>query len=173
MLDGSVSFDPSGVPGDTYYQWQCFMPVYPPRAVESTGLTSGPCLDFDLSPLSLPEAAVASIAADTMLMVPGDQDGLEHVITLTVQKVSFVGGVGDVRNSTAAISLYVVPGDPPEVFIDALKLPKAVSLPRPPARRLRGFGLTLSRCPAAEPQPAPQADSLRHVQHSQRPNRPR
>ena len=104
----------------------------PPRAVDSTGLTSGPCLDFDLSPLSLPEEAVASIAADTMLMVPGDQDGLEHVITLTVQKVSFVGGVGDVRNSTAAISLYVVPGDPPEVFIDALKLPKAVSLPRPP-----------------------------------------
>jgi hypothetical protein len=126
VLDGSVSIDPSGVDGATYYSWECFMPQYPPNAVEhEQGRTSGPCLDYNLEPLSFPSQGVVEIPADSMLMIPGDQDGLEHVITLTMQKATFIGGVADFRNATAQISLYVVPGDPPQVFIDALKLPKA------------------------------------------------
>lgn len=126
VLDGTVSRDPSGVRGTTYYSWACFMPEYPPNAIEhEQGRTSGPCLSYDLEPLRLPSQGKIEFPADSLLMIPGDQDGLEHVITLTVQKTSFIGGVADFRNATAQISLFVVPGDPPQVFIDALKLPKA------------------------------------------------
>ena len=46
--------------------------------------------------------------------------GLEYDFTLTVVKRSNVSGVVDSRNDTTVVTIYMVPGKPPEVSVQLL-----------------------------------------------------
>jgi hypothetical protein len=67
--------DPSFVPGEISYRWECFVPLYPKlngtQIVDPlTGNTSGPCLDrrSNYSRLMIPAESDVTIPPDTLLM---------------------------------------------------------------------------------------------------------
>jgi hypothetical protein len=129
---GLVTTDPSGVAGETYYIWSCHVPLYPivngTQIVDPlTGNTSGPCLDRNnnLSHLIIPNVAVHSIPPDTLLIDPFNDDGIAHLFTVSLRKVSFVNGLADERTAAATVTLMSVPGARPDVRIDVLRLAKA------------------------------------------------
>eukprot|EP01052_Picozoa_sp_SAG31_P005427 SAG31_NODE_238_length_19470_cov_8.921532_11_plen_2902_part_00 len=127
-LDANVSFDPSQVSAPFVYAWTCWM-TYPEEYIWKAGETEGPCITNQITHRSYTQSllnftndisnsahsVVQYIMPFTLFSAPFP--GLRYDFSVQVSKASNISGIVDLRTASTNVTIYMVPGEPPQVAV--------------------------------------------------------